>query len=170
MNRYHLKILHSPADTAGAKQEGQAMDRAQRAVELHNTGANCAQAVACVFSDLTGLSEEMAMKVCGTFGGGFRCGEICGALSGAGVVLGMLYPHTDIRDMQAKSFVSKKMMEFERRFLARFPALRCADIRDLPPDLEASPAAKRMGAVRSCSVYIAAAVEILEEMTSESQE
>lgn len=145
------------------------MDRAQRAVELHANGANCAQAIACAFSDLTGLSEELSMKVCGTFGGGFRCGDICGAVSGAGVVLGILYPHVEIRDMKAKSFVSKKMMEFERRFLTRFPALCCRDIRDLPLNVEASPTAKRMEVTRTCAVYIAAAAEILEEMIAENQ-
>ena len=146
------------------------MNRAQRAVELHANGANCGQAIVCAFSDITGLSEELGMKVCGASGGGFRCGEICGAVSGAGVVLGVLYPHSEIRDMKAKSFVSKKMMEFERRFLERFPALRCRDIRDLPVNLEASPTAKRMEVGRSCAVYIAAAAEILEEMIAESEE
>ena len=48
------------------------MNRAQRAVELHDNGANCGQAIVCAFSDITGLSEEMSMKVCGTFGGGFE--------------------------------------------------------------------------------------------------
>jgi len=143
------------------------MNRAQRAVELHAQGANCAQAVVRAFSDKIGLSEEQAMKICGTFGGGFRCGDICGTISGAGVVLGMLYPHVEIRDMKAKSFVSKKMMEFERRFLERFPALACRDIRDLPLNLEASPTAKRMEVKRTCAVYVAAAAEILEEMTAE---
>ena len=146
------------------------MDRAQRAVELHDNGANCGQAIVCAFSDITGLSEEMGMKVCGTFGGGFRCGEICGAVSGAGVVLGILFPHVEIRDMKAKSFVSKKMMEFERRFLERFPALCCRDIRDLPVNTEASPTARRLEVKRSCSVYIAAAAEILEEMIAECGE
>ena len=127
------------------------MNRAQRAVELHANGANCGQAIVCAFSDITGLSEELGMKVCGAFGGGFRCGEICGAVSGAGVVLGVLYPHSEIRDMKAKSFVSKKMMEFERRFLERFPALRCRDIRDLPVNLEASPSGWRSAGPARCT-------------------
>ena len=143
-------------------------DRCKLANDLHDDGANCAQSVACAFCDMTGLDFEMTMKVCGTLGGGFRCGDICGAVSGAGIVLGCLYPHDVPHDMKAKSFVSKKMMEFERRFLARFPSLDCRDIRDIPLNLETSPASRRLGANRPCAVYVISAVEILEEMIAEA--
>jgi len=142
-------------------------DRPKLAHELHDDGANCAQAVACAFCDMTGLNFQTTMKVCGTLGGGFRCGDICGAVSGAGIVLGCLYPHDVPHNMKAKSFVSKKMMEFERRFLQRFPSLDCRDIRDLPLDLGTSPASRRLEANRPCAVYVISAVEILEEMIAE---
>lgn len=144
------------------------VDRAQLAAQYHQQGYNCAQAVACVFADVIGLPVEQVAALTGTFGGGFRAGEICGAVSGAGLVLGARWPHTEIRDMKAKSFVSKKMMEFERRFLERFPGLRCRDIRDLPLCLEVSPAAQRLELKKSCNVYIVSAVEILEEMLAET--
>ncbi len=144
------------------------MDRVKTAAEYHTQGYNCGQAVACAFADVIGLPVERIAALTGTFGGGFRAGEICGALSGGGLVLGARWPHTEIRDMKAKSLVSKKMMEFERRFLERVPGLRCGEIRDLPPRPEISPAARRLELQKSCDVYIAAAVEILEEMLAEA--
>lgn len=144
------------------------MDRMKTAAEYHIQGYNCGQAVACAFADVIGLPVERIAALTGTFGGGFRAGEICGALSGGGLVLGARWPHTEIRDMEAKSLVSKKMMEFERRFLERVPGLRCGEIRDLPPQPEISPAARRLELQKSCDVYIAAAVEILEEMLAEA--
>ena len=146
----------------------EAMDRAKIAADYHHQGYNCAQAVACAFADVIGLSVEQVAALTGAFGGGFRAGEICGAVGGGAMVLGARWPHTEPRDMKAKSFVSKKVMEFERRFLERFPGLRCGDIRDLPGRPEASPAAQRLELKKSCDVYIAAAVELLEEMLAEA--
>ena len=91
------------------------MDRAKIAYDLHRGGANCAQSLVCAFSDVTGLDQETTMKLCGAFGGGFRTGGICGAVSGAGVVLGFVYPHADPADMPAKTRISKKIMEFASR-------------------------------------------------------
>ncbi len=143
------------------------MDRAQRANDYHNGGYSCAQAVACAFDDVIGLPAEQIAALLGAFGGGFRTGEICGVISGGAVVLGAKWPHSEPHDMQAKSFVSKKVMEFQRRFLERFPAVRCREIRDIPARPEQSPAAQRLGLTKSCAVYIVAAVEILEEMLGE---
>lgn len=143
------------------------IERAKLATDYHQQGYNCAQAVACAYTDVIGLPVEQIAALTGTFGGGFRAGEICGALGGGALVLGARWPHTEPRDMKAKSFVSKKMMELERRFLERFPAMRCREIRDLPVRLEASPAAAQLNVNKSCQVYIAAVVEILDEMLAE---
>jgi C_GCAxxG_C_C family probable redox protein len=143
------------------------MDRAKRANDYHNAGYSCAQAVACAFDDVIGLPPEKIAAMTGAFGGGFRTGEVCGAISGAAVVLGAKWPHSEPGDMQAKSFVAKKVMEFQRRFLQRFPAVRCQDIRDIPGRPETTPSAQRLGVTKSCGVYIVAAVEILEEMLAE---
>ena len=66
-----------------------------RAVELKNrTGDahyNCAQAVACVFSDETGISEETLRKMGACFGLGMGTMEAtCGALCGAQMVQGLV--------------------------------------------------------------------------------
>lgn len=143
------------------------MDRAKIANDYHDNGYSCSQAVACAFADVIGLPEEQIAALTGGFGGGFRTGEICGVLSGGAIVLGAKWPHSDPRDMKAKSFVAKKVMKFQKKFLERFPAVRCHDIRDLPAAPEKSPAAQRLGVKKSCAVYIVAAVEILEEMLAE---
>ena len=74
------------------------IERAQLAWDYHRTGYNCAQAVACAFSDVIGLPLEQIAALTGAFGGGFRAGEICGAISGAAIVLGARWPHDDPRD------------------------------------------------------------------------
>ena len=66
-----------------------------KAIDLKNrTGDahyNCAQAVACVFSDETGLSDETLRKLGAGFGMGMGFMEAtCGALCGAQMVLGLM--------------------------------------------------------------------------------
>lgn len=144
------------------------IDRAALANEYHDRGYSCAQAVACAFCDMLPYTPETLAPILGCFGGGFRSGEICGVISGAAVVLGLRWPHSTADDMAAKELAAEKMREFQRRFLERFPAVRCADIKERPAAPEKSPAAVRLGLQKPCPVYIVAAVEILEEMLAEN--
>ena len=66
------------------------MNRVEKAEALFMSGCNCSQAVFAAFADEFGLSEELAKKVaCGLGGGVGRMREVCGAVSGAAMVLGM---------------------------------------------------------------------------------
>lgn len=142
-------------------------DRAALANAYHDQGYSCAQAVACAFCDRLPYAPEELAPILGCFGGGFRAGEICGVVSGAAVVLGLCWPHSVAGDLEAKELAAEKMREFQRRFLQRFPALRCAEIKDLPAAPEKSAAARRLCLEKACPIYIAAATEILEEMLAE---
>ena len=46
------------------------MNRCEKAVENHHKGCNCAQAVACVFADKSGYSEDELFRLTEAFGGG----------------------------------------------------------------------------------------------------
>ncbi len=141
--------------------------RAKLANEFHERGYSCAQAVACAFSDVIGLEEKQIAALLSGFGGGFRCGEICGVVSGAITVLGARWPHAEAGDMAAKELAAEKAKEFNRRFLEKFPAVRCADIKELPCAAQQSPTAMELGLEKTCAVYITAAAEIVEEMLAE---
>lgn len=66
------------------------MSRADKAVELFMSGLNCAQSVFCAFADEFGMDVETAKKVSCALGGGVgRMREVCGAVSGAAMVIGM---------------------------------------------------------------------------------
>ena len=65
------------------------MNHGEIADARFHEGCNCAQAVFTAFCDVTGLSRPEAMRLSSSFGGGVgRMREICGALSGAFLVLG----------------------------------------------------------------------------------
>ena len=100
--------------------------RQDKAVELKNrTGDahyNCCQAVACVFSDEVGVSEETLRKLGAGFGLGMGTMEAtCGALCGAQMVLGLMkYNGKPIRNEAA---------ELYREFAAKCGATICREIK-----------------------------------------
>lgn len=143
------------------------MDRAALANQFHDQGMSCAQSVAGVFDDVIGLEREKVFALTGTFGGGFRAGEICGVVSGAAMVLAAACPHSDPADKAAKERASERMQEFHRRFCQRFDVLDCRRLKEMPSRPEKSQAAQNLGLEKNCSVYIVAAVELLEEMLRE---
>ena len=66
------------------------MNRSEKAEALFRSGCNCAQAVFTAFADEFGMDEELARRVsCGLGGGVGRMREVCGAVTGAALVLGM---------------------------------------------------------------------------------
>lgn len=66
------------------------MNRVEKAEALFKSGCNCSQSVFAAFADEFGLDEEMAKRIaCGLGGGVGRMREVCGAVSGASLVIGM---------------------------------------------------------------------------------
>ena len=64
-------------------------NRAERAVAYKHKDCNCAQAVLLAFAEELGKSEEQLRALRSGIGMGMGCTEAtCGALSGAGIVIG----------------------------------------------------------------------------------
>ena len=67
------------------------MSNIEDSVQLFKEGYRCSQAVFAGFSQDFGLSKEHALKIGACFGSGMRKGEVCGACTGALMVLGLKY-------------------------------------------------------------------------------
>lgn len=68
------------------------MTYTDKAREIFMTGCNCSQAVFAAFSDVLGIDEVTAKKISVGLGGGVgRLREVCGAVSGAAMVLGAVF-------------------------------------------------------------------------------
>ncbi len=77
---------------------------------------HCSQAVFAAFSEDYGLPKEQALKIGGCFGSGMRKGEVCGACTGALMVLGLKYGKSKVDDVESK-LKSDKVCD---RFLDEF--------------------------------------------------
>ena len=72
------------------KNGGHINDQKEKAIELHDKGFNCAQAVACAFAEETGIPEEILFAACEGFGLGMGgMAATCGAVSGAVMLAGL---------------------------------------------------------------------------------
>ena len=144
------------------------MNRFEKAFTLHEKGFNCAQAVVGAYGDMLGIGEQEAFSIGAGFGGGAGTGELCGAVSGALMVLGLLTP-VDMDDpVGSKKRTSALGKEFQKRFVEKFGYLRCRDLLQHPTQAsDATPAAQAMGVTHHCRLMIVTAVELLEEMLAE---
>jgi C_GCAxxG_C_C family probable redox protein len=96
------------------------------AVSRFRQDLNCSQSVLVAFAPLAGLREDQALRLGLPFGGGVaRRGQVCGAVSGALMVLGL--------KMGADTPSGKEAAyQMAQDFLARFEALHgsilCRDL------------------------------------------
>ena len=137
-------------------------ERCLRAKEIHEKGLNCGQSVLLAFTDMTGFTEEQSMALASGFGGGLRCGGICGAVSAPVLILGVSCP-----DPSDRPHTTKLTKEFESRFAERFHRLDCREL--LPAqDLEPSELAQELAAGDHCGLLIVTAAGILSDMLGET--
>lgn len=94
------------------------MSRVDKAVAYFDNNFNCAQAVFTTFATELGIEEELALRIATQFGGGARKGEMCGAVSGALMVLGLKYGHIHAEDNEEKSRAYQIAQDFMNRFIA----------------------------------------------------
>nr|WP_326127355.1 C-GCAxxG-C-C family protein [uncultured Oscillibacter sp.] len=146
------------------------MDRCALAYEYHKKGYNCAQAVAAAFADLTDWTPEQLFAAAGSFGGGFGGSheEACGAVSGALLVLGILFPFTGEGDLEAKRRIYSLAKDFRGRFSDIFGFTRCGELLKARPGVsERTRAARRLGITAHCDIMIVTSAELLEELLRE---
>ena len=104
------------------------MDKAQEALQLHINGFNCSQSVLAVFAKELGISKKTALRVSTGFGGGMRMGEVCGALTGALMALGLHNGHDVEGDLEEKQRANDMTLAFVGKFKMLNGAVRCVDI------------------------------------------
>lgn len=136
---------------------------------------NCAQAVACAFCAELGLEQAKARALASCFGGGMgRLREVCGAVSGALLVLGAAGGDYDPADRAAKAAQYARVQEFARRFQGQNGSIVCRELLGLRSGQKDAPVpeerTKAYYAGRPCAEIVASAAEILQQMLEEQAE
>ena len=143
------------------------MNNTERAVTCFRGGCNCAQAILSTYSEALGLDRETALRIAAGFGGGMgRMGEVCGAVTGAFMVLGLHGGAASAADAQAKERTYTLVREFANRFTARHGCLHCRQLLgcDLSTPEGLQAAKDRQLFTTLCPKLVGDAAAILEEM------
>lgn len=132
------------------------------------SGYNCAQSVVTAFYDVTGLDEKTAAMLASSFGGGLgRMREVCGAVSGAAIVLGLVKGYSDPEDTEAKKAHYARVREFAERFKEKNGSIICRELlAGVNNEIGGDPEVRSESYYkkRPCPMLCRQAAEILEKM------
>ncbi len=137
------------------------------AKDFFKKGYNCSQAVVLAFSDETALDSETALKISSSFGGGMgRLREVCGAVTGMFIVLGMLYGYSDPSDKTGKTEHYKLIQSIAMKFKDENGSIVCKELLGLSAKKETHiPEERNKGYYkkRPCVELVGYAAELLDE-------
>ena len=147
------------------------MDYKEKALNYFSQKMHCSQSVIAAFAEDCGITEAQALKLGSCFGGGMRKGEVCGAVTGALVVLGLLYGESKVDDTEAR-LVSIKVNDLMMdRFKEKCGSYICNDLLgcDITTVVGHNYCLENNKFTEFCPKMVTAAVEIVEEIIA-SQE
>ena len=144
--------------------------RAESAKRNFLGGCNCAQSVVLAFDDVLeqqGMDPATAAKMASPLGGGMgRLREVCGAVSGMLLVLGLAEGYDDPEAFDAKKELYETVQELAGAFKDENGSIICRELLGLDAGPSGATPEKRTDAYyhdRPCSELVASAARILED-------
>jgi C_GCAxxG_C_C family probable redox protein len=141
--------------------------RAGEAVAAFSRGASCSMAVFSAYAPDLGLDAGTAASIASPFGAGIsRTDDICGAVTGALMVIGLAQRKEDIRDAASREKVYALAQRFIAEFTARNGSVMCTDLvgYDLSQEEQYREAKEQKAFATRCPKLVRDAAEILERM------
>ncbi len=143
------------------------MSKADDAVAFFQQGFSCSQTVLSVFAPDFGLDQDMARRISQGFGAGIAyTDDICGALSGAIMVIGLRYGRITAEDKTAKEKTYAVVGEFLKQFKQRNGSVECTRLLgyNLSDPQQVAEAKKNKVVMARCPAFVREAVELVEKL------
>ena len=142
------------------------MNHKEKALNLFKSKFYCSQAVFAAFSEELGISEEQALKIGSCFGTGMRKGEVCGACSGALMVLGLKYGYFKAGDLESKLKSDEVSDAFFEEFMRKNGSYICNELLkcDITTEEGINFALENNLFTEFCPKMVESAVEITEKL------
>lgn len=134
-------------------------EQVKTATEMYNNGLYCSQAVLSAFCEKYGMDKSLAIKVSCGLNSGVRCADVCGAVSGAVLVIGLKYGDD-------KAVCNSKTEEYIRVFSEKNGSIICRDLLGYDistPDGKEAAVSKNLFKTR-CVVMVTSAAQLLVEI------
>lgn len=141
------------------------------AKEFFSKGYYCSQAVLAAFTNELGMITEQALKVSACFGGGMCKAEVCGACTGALMVLGLKYGMYKDGDFESQQTANSYAVRFLEEFAEKNGSYICRELLDCDiSTAEGKAYAREKGLfAEHCPKLIESAVLIAEKLISEQE-
>ena len=105
------------------------MSKVDIAISCFKEGNTCSQAIFSTYAIQFGLNREIALKLSCPFGAGMgRMGETCGAVTGAFMIIGLIYGRVSAEDEKAREKTDNLVQEFVKRFKSRNDSIICYEL------------------------------------------
>ncbi len=146
--------------------------KTELAKQYHERGYGCAQAVLATFAQDYGLSEEAALRISTGFGSGMgRMCEVCGALTGAFMAIGLKHGKvvTDGAKYGTNTETTYRLVaDLAKKFEAKNGSIYCRELigHDLSNPEERAKVVQLGLFNTTCGKLILDSVELVEEMLS----
>ncbi len=144
------------------------MTKSEQAISKFTGGYNCAQSVFYAFCEDLGVDQDTALKVACGFGAGMgRKGEVCGAVTGGIMALGVKYGRGEKEDRAVTDAAYVKVRELMDQFASRNGTCICRQLLhgcDLTTEDGQKYFKENDLLNKSCKPCVQSAVEILETM------
>ncbi|MGN0453020.1 MAG: C-GCAxxG-C-C family protein [Ruminococcus sp.] len=143
------------------------MAKCDTARDLFLKGYNCSQAVFGAFCEDYGISRDLGLKLSSGFGGGFaRRREVCGAVSGAVMVLSLEHGYSDLDDNNVKAQLYKEVRGVIDLFEEETGSIICRELLNLQEKTSSPVPEERTEAYykkRPCDELVYLSAKLLEE-------
>ncbi|UCG00619.1 MAG: C_GCAxxG_C_C family protein [Candidatus Heimdallarchaeota archaeon] len=142
------------------------MDYSQKAESYFSTKLNCAQSVLAPFGPDLGIDEKTCFRIAEAFGGGIaHSGQMCGAIIGALMVLGLKHGRTETDDLEKRDKTNKLAKILIHKFTLLHKSSNCIELIDYdistPAKLEK---AREEKVFQNCGNLVKDAVNILKDI------
>ncbi|MHB1653733.1 MAG: C-GCAxxG-C-C family protein [Desulfitobacteriaceae bacterium] len=146
------------------------MNNSNKAILMfYKTGFVCSQAVFATLGEQLGMERKQALRIAAGFGGGIaNQGDICGAVSGAIMAIGLKHGHDEGSDVDAKNRTTFLAQQLIERIKAKYGYYTCRGITGIDFTIpEGRKLAEEQGIWEKnglCQNVIKDTVELVEEM------
>lgn len=146
--------------------------RRERAEAAFLQGYNCAQSLTLAFADVTELDEATILRLSSSFGGGMgRLREVCGAVSGMFMILGLVSGYATPETGEIKAEHYAHVQELAKAFEQKNGTIICRELlgrtrEDSVPEARTAQYYQE----RPCARLIGDAAEILEEFLKQHKQ
>jgi C_GCAxxG_C_C family probable redox protein len=137
------------------------------AVNKFKNGYNCAQSMVYSFAEQLKIDKSVALKLACGFGGGMgRTENVCGAITGGVIILGLIFGRGENEEKIKQEETYQYVRDFINKFKAKYGTIECRcliDNIDLLTD-EGQNKFKELNMINKCYEYVENANKIIQEI------